>query len=156
MTEQAKPKQSFELQKIYHKASSFTAPNTPAVFLDEWKPSVKIDLKTNAERLSDSTYEVALEVVCEVSSSTGDQALFNATVTQAGIFDIEGYTEQALVALLGSYCPTQLYPYARNHIANLVLHGGFPQILLAPVDFDALLEDAVANAEKEDEADTKA
>jgi preprotein translocase subunit SecB len=149
MTDQAKTKQSFELQKIYHKTSTFDAPNTPAVFLDEWKPSVKIDLKTNAERLSDSTYEVSLEVVCDVTATTGNQTLFTSTVVQAGIFEIDGYAEQELVALLGSYCPAQLYPFARSHIANLVIQGGFPHLLLAPVDFDALLEDAVSRAESE-------
>ena len=116
MTEKTETQQSFELQKIYHKESHFTAPNTPAVFLDEWKPSVKVDLKTNAERLNDTTYEVSLSVTCEVSSVSGTE-LFKAVVTQAGIFEIEGYTEQQLVALLGSYCPAQIYPYARNHIS---------------------------------------
>lgn len=142
--------QSFELQKIYHKNVRFDAPDTPAVFLDEWKPSVKVDLTTSADRLSDTTYEVCLKVACEVSSQANNKALFSVELTEAGIFEIDGYTEQELVALLGSYCPAQLYPYARNHICQLAVHGGFPQLLLAPVDFDALLEEAVREAQAEE------
>lgn len=149
MTEQASTAQSFELQKIYHKALEYSAPNAPAVFLDEWKPAVKIDLNTHADRLSDTTYEVVLKVTTTVTALTGDTPLFTAEVAQAGIFEIKGYDEQELIALLGSYCPAQLYPFARKHVSELAIHGGFPQLLLAPVDFDALLEDAVQKAQAE-------
>lgn len=154
MTETTKAQPTFELQKIYHKALDFDAPDTPSVFLDEWNPSVQIDLNTSADRLSDTTYEVVLKVKAVVRSAKGgDKPMFTVTLAQAGIFEITGYEEQELVALLGSYCPAQLYPFARSHIASLVVGGGFPQLLLAPVDFDALLEDAVQRAQDEDEAE---
>ncbi|GEK08018.1 protein-export chaperone SecB [Pseudoalteromonas sp. McH1-7] len=141
--------QSFELQKIYHKKSTFDAPNAPAVFLDEWKPSISVDLNTEANRISDTTYEVVLTVKCKAKATNSDTQLFNTTVEQAGIFEIEGYEETEIMALVGSYCPAQLYPFARNHISSQVLHGGFPQLLLAPVDFDALLDDAIKSADQE-------
>ncbi|MDK1290115.1 protein-export chaperone SecB [Pseudoalteromonas umbrosa] len=138
----------FELQKIYFKNSTFSTEDTPAVFLEEWKPAIEIDLKTRADKLSDSTYEVVVEVIASVTDMDNpEKGLFKASVEQAGIFDIEGYTEQELVGLLGSHCPAQLYPYARHHIAELALHGGFPQMLLAPVNFDEMLEQAVKDAE---------
>lgn len=150
MSEEKQTQPTFELQKIYHKHLSFEAPNTPSVFLEEWNPSVKIDLNTAADRLSDNTYEVTLKVNATVTPlNGGDQPLFKASVEQAGVFEIAGYEEQELVGLLGSYCPAQLYPFVRNHMAALATHGGFPQLLLAPVDFDALLEDAVKQAQDE-------
>lgn len=141
--------QSFELQKIYHKKVTFDAPNTPAVFLDEWKPAVNVDLNTSANRISDTNYEVVLGVTCKVLATGTDTVLFTAYVEQAGVFEVDGYDEAGVMALMGSFCPAQLYPYARNHISNLASFGGFPQLLLAPVDFDALLEDAMEQAEDE-------
>jgi len=157
MSEKTAQPQSFELQKIYHKAISYEAPDVPAAFLDEWKPSVKIDLNTSADRLSDTTYEVSLTVIATVSPTNAvDKTLFKLTLEQCGLFEIAGYEEQELIALLGSYCPSQLYPYARATISDLIVQGGFPQLLLAPVDFDALLEDAVQRAQAEEEAKAKA
>lgn len=148
MSEQSKIDYKFELQKIYFKSSSFNAENTPAVFLDEWKPAIEIDLKTRADKLSDTTYEVVVEVIASVTDiDDKEKVLFTASVEQAGIFDIAGYNEQELVGLLGSHCPSQLYPYARHHVAELAMHGGFPQMLLAPVNFDEMLEQAVKDAE---------
>ncbi|MCP4528595.1 MAG: protein-export chaperone SecB [Aestuariibacter sp.] len=146
----------FELQKIYFKSTNFTTENTPAVFLDEWKPAIEIDLKTRADKLSDTTYEVVVEVLAKVTDiDDKEKVLFTASVEQAGIFDIAGYNEQELVGLLGSHCPSQLYPYARHQISQLALHGGFPQMLLAPVNFDEMLEQAVKDAEA-NAADEKA
>lgn len=153
MSEKTAQPQSFELQKIYHKAVSYDAPDVPSVFLDEWKPSVKIDLNTSADRLSDTTFEVSLKVTAVVSpTNAADKTLFKVVLEQSGLFEIAGYEEQELMALLGSYCPSQLYPYARASISDLIVQGGFPQLLLAPVDFDALLEDAVQRAQAEQEA----
>lgn len=153
MPEQTNVEYKFELQKIYFKSSSFTTENTPAVFLDEWKPAIEIDLKTRADKLSDTTYEVVVEVIARVSDiDDKEKVLFKAAVEQAGIFEIAGYNEQELVGLLGSHCPSQLYPYARHHVSELALHGGFPQMLLAPVNFDEMLEQAVKDAEASAEA----
>lgn len=156
MSEQQKTEYKFELQKIYFKSSSFTTDNTPAVFLEEWKPAIAVDLKTRADKLSDTTYEVVIEVIAKVTDiDDNEKVLFSASVEQAGIFDIAGYNEQELVGLLGSHCPAQLYPYARQHVAELAMGGGYPQMLLAPVNFDEMLEQAVKDAEANADADSE-
>ncbi|MGX9462849.1 protein-export chaperone SecB [Shewanella sp. A14] len=126
----------FNIQRIYTKDLSFETPNSPAVFQKEWNPEVKLDLDTRSNKLSDDTYEVILSLT--VTAKNGDDTAFLCEVQQAGIFSIVGLTEQQLAHSLGAYCPNVLFPYARELVGNLVGRGTFPQLNLAPVNFDAL------------------
>ncbi|MFT6257292.1 MAG: preprotein translocase subunit SecB, partial [Cellvibrionaceae bacterium] len=71
-------------------------------------------------------------------AKNGEDTAFLCEVQQAGIFSIVGLTEQQLAHSLGAYCPNVLFPYARELVGNLVGRGTFPQLNLAPVNFDAL------------------
>ena len=126
----------FNIQRIYTKDLSFETPNSPAVFQKEWNPEVKLDLDTRSTKLSDDTYEVVLSLT--VTAQNGDETAFLCEVQQAGIFSIVGLTEPQLAHSLGAYCPNVLFPYARETVGNLVGRGTFPQLNLAPVNFDAL------------------
>lgn len=126
----------FHLQKIYLKDTSFETPNSPAVFTEKWDPDINIELNTSGARLSDDVHEVILTVT--VTAKLGDKTAFLVEVHQAGVFTISGFAEQKLGHLLGSYCPGILFPYAREAISDIVAKGGFPQLLLTPVNFDAL------------------
>jgi len=126
----------FTIQRIYTKDLSFETPNSPAVFQQEWNPEVKLDLDTRSNKLSDDTYEVILSLT--VTAKNGEDTAFLCEVQQAGIFSIVGLTEQQLAHSLGAYCPNVLFPYARELVGNLVGRGTFPQLNLAPVNFDAL------------------
>ncbi|WP_137224436.1 protein-export chaperone SecB [Shewanella sp. MEBiC00475] len=126
----------FNVQRIYTKDLSFETPNSPAVFQKEWNPEVKLDLDTRSNKLSDDTYEVILSLT--VTAKNGEDTAFLCEVQQAGIFSIVGLTEQQLAHSLGAYCPNVLFPYARELVGNLVGRGTFPQLNLAPVNFDAL------------------
>ena len=126
----------FNIQRIYTKDLSFETPNSPAVFQKEWNPEVKLDLDTRSNKLSDDTYEVILSLT--VTAKNGEDTAFLCEVQQAGIFSIVGLTEQQLAHSLGAYCPNVLFPYARELVGNLVGRGTFPQLNLAPVNFDAL------------------
>ncbi|MCW3172253.1 protein-export chaperone SecB [Shewanella subflava] len=126
----------FNIQRVYTKDLSFETPNSPAVFQKEWNPEVKLDLDTRSAKLSDDTYEVVLSLT--VTAKNGDQTAFLCEVQQAGIFSIVGLTEPQLAHSLGAYCPNVLFPYARETVSGLVARGTFPQLNLAPVNFDAL------------------
>lgn len=128
----------FSVQRIYVKDVSFESPNAPAVFTVEWKPNVNLNLQTNATQIAEELYEVVITVTATLT--VGDKTAFLAEVQQAGIFGIRGVDEKTLGPLLGSYCPNVLFPYAREAISDLVTRGGFPQFLLAPVNFDALYQ----------------
>lgn len=124
------------IQRVYTKDVSFETPNSPAIFQKEWKPEVKLDLDTRSDKLAEDTYEVVLAVT--VTVSVEGQVAFLAEVQQAGIFSLGNLSEQQMAHAIGSFCPTTLFPYARETVANLVSRGSFPQLNLAPVNFDAL------------------
>lgn len=124
------------IQKIYLKDTSFESPNSPLVFTQQWTPEVDLHLSSGAEPIGEGTYEVVLSVTA--TARLGDKTAFLVEIKQAGIFVLQGFDEHTLGAMLASYCPTILFPFAREVIAELVSKGGFPQLLLAPVNFDAL------------------
>lgn len=126
----------FEIQRLYIKDVSFEAPNTPQTFIEEWKPEVELNLETRSNRIQDTTHEVVLSVTASVK--TAQKPAFVVEVQYAGVFIIAGLQDEQLKQMLGSFCPTILFPYAREVISDLVVRGGFPQLILAPVNFDAL------------------
>lgn len=130
------PGTRFEILKIYTKDVSFETPHSPAIFRVEWKPDVNLNLHSAATQIAAGQYEVVLSVT--VTVAIGEQTAFLAEAQVAGIFAITGLTQQELDPVLGSACPGMLYPYARELVSDLTTRGGFPQCLLAPVNFDAL------------------
>jgi preprotein translocase subunit SecB len=126
----------FSIQKIYTKDISFETPAAPKIFTEKWEPAVEFNLGTNVESLDNNLYEVSLTVT--VTVKTGDNTAYLVEACQAGIFSLNGFSEQEMGPMLGSFCPNILFPYAREVVSDLVAKGGFPQLLLAPVNFDAL------------------
>jgi len=131
------PQVDFVIQKIYLKDMSFEAPNSPAVFQGEWSPEANIEINTNATKLDDNNHEVDLTLT--VTAKSKEDNAFLVEIKQTGIFTINGVDDQnQLGHLLGAYCPSVLFPYAREAISSLVLRGGFPELTLAPINFDML------------------
>lgn len=128
----------FEIQRIFVKDMSFEAPNTPHTFVEEWKPEVSLNLETKSNRIQDNLHEVVLSITATVS--TGKKTAFLIEVHQAGVFMINGFPSDQLHQMLGSFCPNILFPYAREVVSDTVVRGGFPQLILAPVNFDALYQ----------------
>lgn len=126
----------FEIQRIYVKDLSYEAPNTPHTFIEEWKPEVQLNLETKSNRLQDNMHEVVLSVTANVTSNK--KSAFVVEIQHAGVFHISGLPNDQLRHMLGSFCPNILFPYAREVISDIVMRGGFPQLILAPVNFDAL------------------
>lgn len=128
--------QTFDIQRIYIKDSSFESPNTPAIFREEWQPEVSIDLQTKSQILEADAHEVVLTVT--VTAKKQDKTVFLVEVKQAGIFGIKGFNKDQLGHMLGSFCPNILFPYAREAISDISVRGGFPPLYLTPVNFDML------------------
>lgn len=140
----------FIIQKIYTKDISFETPNSPAIFTQKWEPEINVELGTNGKPVSDGVHEVVLSVT--VTAKIADKTAFLVEVKQAGVFAITGFPEQEMAAMVGSYCPNALFPYAREVISDLVTKGGFPQLLLAPVNFDALYAQHMEQVKKQSPA----
>lgn len=148
MAESNKPEEKqFSIQKIYTKDISFETPNAPAIFTDKWEPSVDFNLGTHVDSLENALHEISLTVT--VTVKTKETTAYLVEVTQSGIFSLVGFSEQEMGPMVGSYCPNVLFPYAREVISDLVSKGGFPQLLLAPVNFDALYSQHLQQAQQQ-------
>ncbi len=126
----------FSIQKIYTKDISFETPNSPKIFIETWQPHVDFNLTTNMQSLDEDLYEVTLTVT--VTVKCGEKVAYLVEVCQAGVFVLANFTEEEMGPLAGSFCPNILFPYAREAVSDLATRGGFPQLLLAPINFDAL------------------
>jgi preprotein translocase subunit SecB len=126
----------FMIQRIYVKDLSYETPNTPLVFQQQWEPELNLDLNTTSTQLENGVFEVVLTVTATVANQKA--TAFLVEVKQAGIFTIQGAATNQLDHLLNSFCPSILFPYAREAITSQVIRGSFPQLVLAPINFDAL------------------
>jgi len=151
MTEQEAPQQLFEIQRIYLKDSSFESPVSPAVFLKPFNPDSNVELHSNTNKLGDNLYEVELSITLTVKSD--NEVAYLVEVKQAGVFSAKGYSDEQMGHMLGSYCPNLIYPFAREAISDLVVKGGFPQMLLAPINFDALYAQHLQEQDKPEKQD---
>lgn len=125
------------LQKIYVKDASVEVPNGPAIFTRPWRPEVDVQVNTKVDDLQRDSYQV--QIVLTVTAKLGEDVAFLVEAHQAGVFTVKGFdqpTERA--AILGGYCPGLIFPFARETIADLVQRAGFPQLLLQPINFEAL------------------
>jgi preprotein translocase subunit SecB len=136
------------LQGVYLKDCSFEAPQGPRAN-GEWNPQISLDLNTNVQPIGGDIREVVLTVT--VSAKQGEQTLFLVEVKQAGAFMMQNLSADEFKRAIGSLCPSVLFPYARAVVSQLVSQGGFPQLLLPPVNFDALY----ANSQTESTNATK-
>lgn len=140
---QEAPQQQFAMQRIYIKDVSFESPGTPDVFKKPYSPQVNVDLNTRSNAIDEEgNFEVVLSVT--LTAKIEDETAFLVEVKQAGIFLIKGFESEQLRRVLGTAAPNILFPYARENIDSLVVKGGFPAIMLAPVNFEALFEQALA------------
>jgi preprotein translocase subunit SecB len=144
--------QQFAIQKIYLKDVSFESPNSPQAFTDgDWKPQINVQINTSNRVIAQDTYEVVLDIT--VTAKQKENTAFLVEVKQAGVFTIAGFEQENLGGMVGAFCPETLFPFAREAVAELISKGGFPQLYLAPVNFNALyaqqLQQAAAKAEQE-------
>ena len=150
----------FSIQRIYVKDVSFESPNAPGLFAQKWEPKVEFNLQSNAQKIQDDLYEVAITTTVTVKQSVTvqqqdnsekqtDNTAYLAEVCQAGVFLLKGFEEKEMGPMLGSFCPNVLFPYAREAVSDLVTRGGFPPMLLSPVNFDAVYAQHMQNVQNQ-------
>lgn len=143
--------QQFLLQQLYVKDMSFEAPNTPAMLMNPaGEPDVQLNLKNSHKLLDEHRHEVVLHL--SVHARINDQSMFLVELDQAGVFYLEGFDTEETRRLLGVFCPNTLFPYAREAISSMVAKGGFPPLVLQPINFDALYEQAAQRQQQQIQA----
>ena len=128
----------FSIEKIYVKDLSLEVPGGPQTFMQSEQPQLEIQIAHRSERVNDGLFEVTLAVT--VTAKLGDKTAFLVEVSQAGVFQIRNIAEADLAAVLGIGCPSVLFPYARETVSDVISRAGFPPLLLAHVNFEALFQ----------------
>ena len=137
----------FVLQRIFVKDLSFESPSSPNVFKEEWKPQMAVDLRTKSSSIDDDNYEVILTL--SVTAKLNDETAYLVEVQQAGIFFIRDIEGEELRRVLGIVCANMLFPYARETLDAVVIRGTYPALMLAPVNFEALYQQAMDQAQQQ-------
>lgn len=131
----------FHFDRIYLKDASFESPRPPSVFSDsDYNPKIDVQLHISHQKLNgeQELYEVVLKAT--VKATANDETAFLVEVQQAGIFTVNGLDKQQLDRVLEASCPSALFPFLREQVSQLVTQGGFPTVLLQPVNFEAMYE----------------
>ncbi len=156
--QQAQPVPPLVVNIQYVKDLSFEVPNAPAIYTTlRSAPRVDINLDVQARRIQDgqNVYEVVLEIRTEASEPTANaeaapadpaKRVFLAELSYGGIFTLTGVPDNAVEPVLLVECPRILFPFARNILADVTRDGGFPPVLLQPIDFVALWQSRRAQA----------
>jgi preprotein translocase subunit SecB len=129
------------LQKVYVKDASFEVPGAPHIFQEQGQPQVQLNLSQQVGSLAENVYEVVLTVT--VTCKLAEKTAYLAEVQQAGVFGMSGFDSGNRDAVLATYCPNVLFPYARQIVSDLIQNGGFPPFLLQPINFEALYAEQV-------------
>jgi preprotein translocase subunit SecB len=139
MAEEQAPQNLFSIQKLYVKDLSFESPESPKAFkYTKWEPKIELNLNNAHSKIEENLYEAVLTVTA--TANQDDKVAFLVEVQQAGLFAIAGFNENDQKYLLGSQCMSILFPYAREVISDLTNRGGFPPLMLQPVNFDGLYQ----------------
>lgn len=138
----------------YIKDLSFENPNSPNSLLPKEKqPEINININVNANPLSETDFEVILKL--EAKAGAGKEMMFNTDLTYAGIFRLVNIPEEAMHAAILIECPRLLFPFARQIVAEATRNGGFPPLMIDPVDFARLYQQRMAEAAAAEEAKAK-
>ena len=138
MSEELQP--VFSVERLYVKDLSLEVPHAPQIFLEQGEPEVDMLVSTGNTKLEDGFYSVDVTVTVTAKLNE-ERTMFLNEVTQSGIFRLENIPEEDVQLLLGVACPNILFPYAREAISNSVTRAGFPPVLLAPINFEAIYEE---------------
>src|SRR5690606_36082386 len=153
-TQQAGNAPSFNLQRVYLKDLSLEMPNAPHVFLEQEQPQVEVSINVGGQRLAETVFEST--VTATVTTRINDRVLYLVEGTQAGIFELANIPEEQMDPLLGIVCPTMLYPYLRDNVADGVTRTWLPPPAWAEANCPALYEQAVAELADQQGGDKEA
>ena len=137
----------FNIEKIYAKDLSLENPHAPQVFLERDAPEIEVQLHTEGGVIGESLFEVVLTVT--VTAKLAEKTMFLVEAGQAGIFQLRNVPQEDIDPILAVACPNILFPYVRETISDIVVRAGFPPVLLAPVNFEAMYQQRQAAQQQE-------
>ncbi|ROQ21436.1 MULTISPECIES: protein-export chaperone SecB [Marinimicrobium] len=139
-----------QIKRIYLKDLSFETPMGVESFNRAWKPKIDQELNVQVNNLDENHYEVVL--LMTITATMDDKVVFLVEVKQAGLFAIQGLEKAQLSQVINTTCPQILFPYTREVIDSTLSRGGFPPLMLPPINFDAVFAQAVQQVRKQGES----
>lgn len=133
----------FFIHRIYVKDLSIELPNSPGIFVMEWRPEIELNIRIEHKALADlapDTYEVLLFLKV-TAKLPGDKIGVLVELTEAGIFKVAGWEGENLERMLGAFCPSVIFPYAREVIADCMSRASLQPLHLAPINFDVFFDE---------------
>lgn len=127
----------FTMQKVYLKDLSFESPNSPDVFATAAEPKLGMNVQITSKDRANDQYEIVLSVTITATTNAG--TVFLIEVDQGAIFLIQGYSEAERKNLITTICPSSMFPFVREAVWSIIGKGGFPPLLIRPVDFDSMV-----------------
>jgi preprotein translocase subunit SecB len=131
----------------YVKDLSFENPNAPAVYQWQSQPSIDVQFNIGAATVGEDVHEVSLKI--EVTASADGQTAFAVEILYAGLFAIRNVPEEQMQPFLLAEAPRLLFPFARRVVADAIRDGGFPPLVLDPIDFGSLYMERAAQVQAE-------
>lgn len=152
----AAPQEQFAIQKIYVKDVSFETPNSPQIFTEQWTQGLELQVSNTTEILAEDVYEVILNLTVTVKAASthpetgesSEKTAYLIEIQQAGIFTVANFASEQLQYMLNGYCLTVLFPFAREAMSDLSVRGGFQPLLIAPINFDAMYAQRIAQLQE--------
>jgi preprotein translocase subunit SecB len=133
------PERNINVLVQYVKDISFENPNAPASLQPkEGKPNINVSVDVLGRKIAENQYEVELKI--GANAKIDEEVLFITEVNYAGVFRLDNIPEQDLQPILLIFCPAILFPFSRRIIADLTRDGGFPPLMLDPIDFGRLYQ----------------
>lgn len=137
-----------QLLKIYIKDASIEVPGAPKIFTANVQPQIDVNVGTSMTQINEEQFNIVLNVT--ITAKVGEESAFLVEVHQGGIFLVRGFSNlQEKGAVLGGYCPSMLFAFAREAVSDFVQKAGFPQLLLQPINFEALYMEHLARQRAE-------
>ena len=136
----------FAIERIYVKDLSLENPGAPQSFQMKEAPQIEIGLRTRGEQIAQDVYECVLTLT--VTATAAGKTVFLVEASQAGIFAIRGIAPSEMQPILAIHCPNVIFPYARETIADAVMRAGFPPVHLAPINFETLYQQQLAQVQQ--------
>ena len=127
----------------YVKDFSFESPGAPNSLRGRDKaPGININVNVNANPMTDKQFDVNLTL--NAKAAFDKEVLFNVELVYGGVFRIDGFPQEHMLPLLFNECPRLLFPFARQIIADATRNGGFPPLMLDPIDFAQMFQQKIA------------
>jgi preprotein translocase subunit SecB len=129
----------------YVKDLSFESPGAPKSLQGRDKPpSISINVNVNANPMSETEFDVILSLTAQAGFEKDKDVLFNIELVYGGVFRIEGFPQEHMLPILFIECPRLLFPFARQIIAECSRNGGFPPLMIDPIDFAQMFQQRMA------------